>query len=77
MESITSKIFMDLDFKSLSSAEEASVVWASVIEEGKLWEKLYKETVGSFSSSFMSYCLLYLFVFFSGSPVILLESNPE
>ena len=47
MESITSKIFMDLDIKSLSSAEEASVVWASVIEEGKLWEKLYKDTVGS------------------------------
>ncbi len=76
MESITSKIFMDLDIKSLSSAEEASVVWASVIEEGKLWEKLYKDTVGSIF--ILIYVLLFtLFVVFSGSSVTLLESNPE
>ena len=47
MEHITGNIFENMDMKSLSSAEKASVLWASVIEEGKLWEKLYKDTVGS------------------------------
>ena len=39
------QIFEDLDILSLTSAEEASVVWADVIEEGKLWEKLFKKNV--------------------------------
>lgn len=47
MKLITDQIFETLDIFSLSSAEEASVVWADVIEKGKFWEKLFKKNVSS------------------------------
>ena len=42
---IAQDILQLLDFDNLLNAEQVSKAWRSTINEGKLWEKLYKRNV--------------------------------
>ena len=44
-EHIIVKIFHSLDFKSLRNVEQVCKGWAELIEEWKVWEKLFKKNV--------------------------------